>query len=138
MPCYGRRYPAQIHSLRNQMNDPNLPTHADRLRSQVNAIRPSSTVQQFIERCGLASWDAAMSTTGFSAYTWWIGDGYGLHACFADDLYTTTNRFGPCGISHNGEFVWKLSQIEDNWNTIRGTIVKELAAESYPDTENAG
>ena len=31
-----------------------------------------------------------------------------------------------------------LHKLEDNWNTIRGTIVKELAAESYPDTENAG
>ena len=111
---------------------------ADRLRIQISTLDPSSTVEQFIAKCELPSWDAGASTTGFSSYTWWLENGYGLHACFADGPYIITNRFGPCGISHAGELVWKLSQTEDKWNTICGTLVRDLAAETHPESKNAG
>ncbi|MDB4766865.1 hypothetical protein OAG71_04175 [bacterium] len=114
------------------MNEPKIPTNIDRLRIEITKLEATCTAEQFVANLNLPSWDVQASSSGFSAYTWWLEDGYGLHACFADGPGICTNRFGPCGISHEGAFVWKLSQQENHWNSMRGMTIEELAAATHP------
>ena len=118
------------------MNEPKIPTNIDRLRIEITKLEATCTAEQFVANLNLPSWDVQASSSGFSAYTWWLEDGYGLHACFAEGSYTITNRFGPCCISFEGALVWKLNQIEDQLNTIRGMLMEDLAVDPHPDSKS--
>ena len=88
--------------------------------------------------CELGSWDAAMSSNGATGYTWWLDDGYGLHAFFANGPGTCSNCFGPCCISYAGELAWKLTRAEDKWNTILGLLIVDMAVGPHPHSQTGG
>jgi hypothetical protein len=103
------------------------------LSSTIETFNESTTVEQFLALLNMndwpGGWDSCEQGTDFCVYTWWLDDGYNLHAYFCDGGHVV-NRFGPVGISKNRELVWQWSPNQADWNTLRGVFIRDNALQN--------
>ena len=134
LSCNSRESYLVRYATKSKMNQHTLTSELLQLMSRVEALPESTTVEQFCAALNMehwpGGWDSVESGTGFNVYTWWLDDGFNLHAYFCEGV-AVTNRFGPAGISKNGGLIWHWSPNQDDLTTMRFTCINDNAKENH-------
>ncbi|MFM2219955.1 MAG: Serine/threonine-protein kinase PknB [Planctomycetota bacterium] len=118
---------------------PLLPRQFEELVKTIQQLGPSATYEEFIkatkvDKGGGGCDEHSSSGVSRSRFTWWMEDGYSLHALIDEHPHSITNRFSCAGISKSGKLIWIWANNPDDLHTIDGLELREAARDCRPSS----